>query len=172
MKKSIKKTVRYLRRFIGKEIVRTKTTYYPGFRSIIGGLSYSNEFQILIGFTPDGRMIIRSSHGGGAHTLRIEFTDRNWIPKGRALRARHNTLNEYRGKMIKQIEPILYPGTNYMNCSFMGEPVRLISASKKHVIVWCYSTNSRLILGPEYANPGNWVVVDDWWNFIEGWILF
>lgn len=191
MKRSIKKTVQYLRRFIGKEIIRTKPARFhfkdpkglvkkmdlflaclDGFRSTTEDFCYTDEFQILIGFTPDGRMIIRSSRGGSEHTLPIEFTDRNWIPMGRALRARHNTLNEYRGRMIKRIKPIFY--TNYVNRSFMDEPVQLISASPYHVIVFetFYCNGSTLILGPQHANPEDWVVVGDWWNFIEGWILF
>ncbi len=180
MKRSIKKTVQYLRRFIGKEIIRTKPARFhfkdpkglvkkmdlflaclDGFRSTTEDFCYTDEFQILIGFTPDGRMIIRSSRGGSEHTLPIEFTDRNWIPMGRALRARHNTLNEYRGRMIKRIKPIFY--TNYVNRSFMDEPVQLISASPYHVIVFetFYCNGSTLILGPQHANPEDWVVVGD-----------
>lgn len=165
MKKSIKKTVRYLSRFIGRWLIRTKPTYYP-YKDPEGSIedfSYTDEFQILIGFTPDGRMIIRSSRGGSEHTLPIKFTDRNWIPMGRALRARHNTLNEYRGRMIKRINPAFYPDTNYVNRSFMDKPVRLISASPYHVIVFetFYCNGSTLILGPQHANPEDWVVVGD-----------
>lgn len=97
MKKSIKKTINYLKQYIGCTIIRSKP-------SITGKKDYTNTPIILLGFTSDGKIrykrgnpnmflgvnsdgkaitytnrIMSYISGDKEYILPLEFTDRYWI---------------------------------------------------------------------------------------------
>lgn len=156
MKKSIKKTVNYLKQYIGHEILRTKPSY--------GDWSYTSDSILLLGFTPDG--CIRCLHTGieakifkgKEDVLPIEFTDRNWITHKSAKKSKNNELNKWKGKRIRRVRPAGY------DRSFMREePPTLITASKHHIVIryedWILKGRMK-ILDSRYNKLEDWEVVE------------
>lgn len=74
MKKSLKKTIAYLRQFVGYEIIRTKPT------TNVVDWSYTDEPVIFVGLTQDGCIkYIDPKFDDKVRILPLTFTDRNWI---------------------------------------------------------------------------------------------
>lgn len=158
MKKSIRKTVRYLRRYIGHEIIRTKPANEENFFT-------SGAPILLVGFTKDGCIRYRYTgiateiFGNKEFTLDNCYTDRNWITYKKAVRPKHNVLNNWRGKKIKRIRPTIYNDVNFM----LGEPPTLISASKYHMQIQYNDTGrkgKKFVLGSIYIKPKDWVLAE------------
>ena len=156
MKKSAKKVVESLRRYVGLEVLRTKPT-------IDGDWSYTDLPIKIIGFTPDGR--IKYRHIGlyqlilGDQVniiLPLSFTDRNWCTYKKALKAKNNELNKWRGKKIQRVHE-----TDRGDRSFMNEPATLISASKHHMVVESPWTPGRhIILREESIKSEDWQLAE------------
>lgn len=154
MKKAIKKNVNYLRRLIGHKIIRTKET------AIYGDFSYTSDPVILKGFTEKGEMIIQLPKESiffklGECKLPIEFTDRNWKLYNRVRKVGDNKLNKWKGKKILRTVPTKHLGDR----SYMDEPVKLITASKYHII---FEFTEPFLQGKSYcanydfSNPKEW----------------
>lgn len=104
MEKSTRKAIKYLRRYIGHEIIRTEPasvlSWFPTGAPIL-----------LVGFTSDGCIRYRRTGissiilGNDECVLPLHFTDRNWITLKKALRANNNLLNnllnKWNGENIK-----------------------------------------------------------------------
>ena len=155
MKKSTRKAVEYLKRYVGHEIIRIKPTND-------GGTSYLDMPILLTGITEQGCM--RYQHigddceifGSGEGILPVDYTDRYWIDFKKALKPRHNELNKWKGRRIARTRP-----TASGQESFMETPVTLVFASRHHVGVKVDGSISDFwILGPEFSNPNDWKVVD------------
>ncbi len=159
MKKALRKTINYLNQYIGHEILRTKPTH--------GDWSYTSgdDPLLLLGFTSNG--CIRYQHtgfdarilGDEEYILPLHFTDRNWITYKKALRAKNNKLNKWKGKKIRRICPTPTVGSR----SFMREPVTLISASKHHMLVMYHDyglDGQTTLLGADYMNPEDWILAE------------
>lgn len=150
MKRSTKKVVKYLRRYIGCEIIRTKPAQ--------GDRIFMTERIKLVGFTPDGRIKYcyagwkERIYGDKEFDLPLQFTDRNWTTYKKALRAKGNGLNKWQGKRIKRIS-----STPIINSSFhmYGENPTLISASKHHMLVMCEDGYYEL-LDESFCNLKDW----------------
>lgn len=168
MKKSTKKTINYLKRYIGHEIIRTKPTS-------MGEWSYTLHPIFLLGFTNEGCMICRNSEGEEI-ILSFAYINRNWISYKKALRAKNNKLNIWRGKRIKRIRPVYnkVKRKSALDRSFRGivdksfmcrfehqKPPILVSASKHHIVLKLQN------VGLE----GEIVIVDDRYAKFEDWIL-
>lgn len=158
MKKSTRKVINYLRQYVGHEVLRTKPTS--------GDWSYTDSPLLLVGFTSDG--CIRYRHtgfearifGDEEFVLPIYFTDRNWITYKKALKAKGNQLNKWKGKKIRRIRPVATIGDR----SFMsGEAPTLISASKHHMVVmyndWGLE-GKESVLRSDYMNPEDWELAE------------
>lgn len=159
MKKSTRKVINHLRQYVGHEVLRTKPA--------CGDWSYTHdEPLLLVGFTSDG--CIRYRHtgidaqllGDRELVLPIHFTDRNWITYKKALKAKGNELNKWRGKKIRRIRPTSTCGDR----SFMsGEAPTLISASKYHMVIMYNDfglKGTKSVLRSDYMNPEDWELAE------------
>lgn len=161
MKKSTKKTVNYLSRYIGLEVVRTKP--------VDGDWICTSDPILLLGFTKDGCIRFRytgwlAEFNNDKESLLPNYcTDRNWITYSKALRAKHNKLNEWKGKKIKRICPTCKGGCSFMSEYGFEHPATLISASKYHVVI---KNNDELqeghisFLNADYNKPEDWVLTE------------
>lgn len=162
MKKSTKKIVNYLKRYIGHEIIRTSPTR--------GDWSLTDRPVLLLGFTPDGCIICQhvgfdqKLFGNKNRILPIHFTDRNWITYKKALRAANNPLNKWKGKKIKRI----CPTSPVYDCSYMcvsdfdGAPT-LVSASKHHMVIIFNNigiSGMQTVLPPYFVRAEEWVLTE------------
>ena len=152
MKKSKKKIINSLKKYVGLEILRVRPT------TETNDWSYTDSLIILLGFTYDGCIICKEKHLESKKfntkpiVLPIEFTDRSWITYKKALRPKNNELNKWRGKKIKRINP-----TPFDERPFMHEYPVLVSASKYHMVIKI--DGEIKVLKPAYANPEDWQVV-------------
>ena len=115
----------------------------------------------LTGFTPKGEIKYRqeTAFGDEEKVLSIDYTDRKWITYKKALRPKHNPLNQWIGEKVIRIQP-----TKTGSDSFMKKTVRLVSASKHHVVVGASYRNGikiQIVLGFEFTNPEDWVLAND-----------
>lgn len=155
-------TINYLRKFVGHKVVRTKRT------ARTGDGSYTDTVLILRGFTEKGEVIIqyaegtfeRRCFGPVEEVLPIEFTDRNWKLYSRVRKVPDSELNKWRGKKIRRTTPTIGGDRSYMR-----EPVKLIAASRYHLIIeyteamgWLQGTQQ--LLRYEFANPKEWELAE------------
>lgn len=158
MKKSTRKTIKYLKRYEGHEIIRTKP--------VSEDWSYTENPILLVGFTADGCIRYRETgfnlriFGNQELVLPIQYTDRNWITYRKALKAKDNKLNEWRGKKIRRIRPTPIIG----DCSFIeASAPTLISASKHHMVIMYNDIGIEgdiSILNRDYMNPEDWKLAE------------
>lgn len=158
MKKSTKKTIKYLQRYIGHEIIRTKPAR--------GDWSYTDDAPLLlVGFTSDGRIKYRYTGmdsrilGDKERVLPPHFTDRNWITYKKALRAENNKLNQWRGKKIRRICPTYRHDSSFMS----GNAPTLISASGHHMVIILNNfglEGVKSFLGPEFVKFEDWELAE------------
>lgn len=154
MKKTTKKFVKRLERYIGKEIIRIRQTYFSG------DFSFTDEDPvILLGFTPKGEMIVKYTRFMATvretDILPLEFTDDLWISYKKAITAKNNCLNKWQGKKIRRLCPTKRTGDR----SFMkGKAPTLISASRHHVVI--KSDLEKYVLNSDFANPNEWVLAE------------
>lgn len=155
MKKSTRKTINSLRKYIGHEIIRT----HP----IHGDWSYTDDPLLLTGFTPDGRIKYihtgngKNIFGSKEYILPIYYTDRHWITFKKALRPKNNPLNQWIGKKIIMTHPEPITGDR----SFTHEecPVTLVSASRYHITIMYNDfglKGKKITLASRFNNPNDW----------------
>lgn len=161
MKKSTRKIINHLKQYIGLEVVRTKPT-----QGLIwsGDWSYTDEPIIILGFTSDGCIRYRHPERDNEHTLPFGFTDRNWVTYKKALRAKHNVLNKWRGKRIRRVRPTATCGDRSYMCRFgLDRAPTLVSASKYHMVIEHNDMGLegvKSVLRADYINPEDWVLVE------------
>lgn len=154
MKKSTRKVISsHLKQYVGHEIIRTKPAR--------GDWSYTDDDPLLlVGFTSDGCMRCRKTgfdaliFGEEEFTLPFCFTDRNWITYKKALRAKGNELNKWRGKKIRRIRPTTLGDRSYMS----GAAPILISASKYHMVIM--DNMEKYVLRSDYMKPEDWELAE------------
>ena len=153
-----KKVIEQLKRYKGKWIIRIDCTKS-------GDYSKTTEPVLITGFTSTNRIkckLYRNPTNNNQNViLPREFTDDKWILYEDALKSENNPMNELKGKLIIRIRP-----TERGDERFTKRPVKLISASKNHVVV-SYNKNSlawlgirypeRILLGSEFSNPEDWL---------------
>lgn len=154
MKKSIKKTVNYLKQYIGHEIIRT--------RPLHGDWSYTRDDPILLlGFTSDGCIKYRHTGfdaialGNKEYVLDLHYTDRNWITYKKAIKAKNNQLNRWKGQKIRRIRP----ADNSISFMDKKDAPTLIAASKYHIVVM---HNSVGIEGMKSTLDSRYNRLEDW----------
>ena len=167
MKKSTRKIINHLKQYIGLEVVRTKPT-----QGLIwsGDWSHTDEPIIILDFTSDGCIRYRHSgrhariFGNKEDTLPFSFTDRNWITYKKALRAKHNVLNKWRGKKIMRLRPTATFGDrSFMLDNVFTKAPTLISASKYHMVIEHNDVGlegDKSLLRADYINPEDWVLAE------------
>lgn len=147
MKKSLKKTIAHLRKFVGHEIIRTKPT------TDIGDWSYTDEPVVFVGFTQDGCIkYIDPRLGDKVRIFPLTFTDRNWITLKKALKPKGNPLNKWRGKKVVRNCPTCYGDNSFLRGDI---PAILISSSKHHIIL-ADEIVGKIICDSKYNNPNDW----------------
>lgn len=151
MKKSLKKTIAHLRKFVGHEIIRTKPT------TDIGDWSYTDEPVVFVGFTQDGciKYIDPKFDDKVGGVLPLTFTDRNWITFKKASRPKGNPLNKWRGKKVVRNCPTCYGDKSFLRSDVPGDDQILISASKYHIILEDKSLGE-IICNSTFSNPNDW----------------
>ena len=150
MKKSLKKTIAHLRKFVGHEIIRTKPT------TDIGDWSYTDEPVVFVGFTQDGCIkYIDPRLGDKVRIFPLTFTDRNWITLKKALKPKGNPLNKWRGKKVVRNCPTCYGDYSFLRSDIPGDEQILISASKYHIILEDKIVG-KIICDSRYNNPNDW----------------
>lgn len=163
MKKSTKKIVKRLERYVGQKIIRTGGTHH------IGDFSYTENPLILKGFTLKGEMIVEYpkenvSFAGNKKTLPIYFTDDLWISYRKALRPASNKLNQWKGKKVRRTCCTKRIGDGSFMCkSDLEVPPTLVSASKHHVVIECNDCGfegKRVILNCDFADPSEWELAE------------
>ena len=131
---------------VGQEIIRIK----PAGKDY----SFTREPVKLLKIV-DNELVVKYENDE-VHPLSPIFTDNNWIPLEVATSTDKNaSLNELIGKNIRRIRPT-YCGDK----GFMRDSVKLISASKYHMVVECDylpSKSKTMILGPGYTGADDWV---------------
>ena len=156
MKKSTRKVINHLSQYVGHEVLRTKPA--------CGDWSYiDREPLVMVGFTADGCIRYRYTgvnamiFGYDEFVLPLYFTDRNWITYKKALKAKGNELNKWKGKKITRIRPNSRTGDR----SYMSDeaPITLISASKHHM---CIMYNQSWLEGKKYVLGPDWINLEDW----------
>ena len=150
MKKTMKKTIKRLNKYIGKEIIRTKPTCE-------GDSSYTSHAILLLGFTAEGKIRYREStlswlSGNKEKILPTSFTDMNWITYKKALRSGGTNLSKWKGKKIRRINPTAMGSKSYIN-----EPVTLLSASKSHMVVK-RDDGFESVLDQSYTKFEDWII--------------
>lgn len=157
MKKSIRKTCRYLSRYIGQEIIRIVPARYEDGST---DLYYVKYPVLLIGFTPKGEMKIRYTgimakvYGNEEYILPLSFIDRNWVTYKKACKAKNNELNKWKGKKIKRVRPV-----GRVDRTYMDEHVTLISTSKHHMVVMVQG--KKVLLDSRWIKPEDWILVEE-----------
>lgn len=147
MKKSLKKTIAHLRKFVGHEIIRTKPT------TDIGDWSYTDEPVIFVGFTQDGCIkYIDPCLSDKVRIFPLNFTDRNWITLKKALKPKRNPLNKWRGKYVVRTSPTCRGDRSFLRGDIPG---KLISASKYHIILEDKFLG-KIICNSTFSNPNDW----------------
>ena len=150
MKKSLKKTIAHLRKFVGHEIIRTKPT------TDIGDWSYTDEPVIFVGFTQDGCIkYIDPRLGDKVRIFPLTFTDRNWITLKKALKPKGNPLNKWRGKKVVRNCPTCYGDYSFLRSDIPDNEQKLISASKYHIILEDKFLG-KITYNSRYNNPNDW----------------
>lgn len=160
MNKSTKKTINYLSQWIGHEIIRTKPTCFDN------DWTFTTDPILLLGFTTNG--CIRFHYTGELKeklgiveiVLPFHFTDRNWITVKKALKAKNNRLNQWRGKMIRRICPT---STCVVESFTRPEFPTLLSASKHHLVIMRNDIGfegKKAILGANFANAEDWTLAE------------
>ena len=156
MKKTTKKFVKRLERYVGKEIIRIRQTHFSGDYSFT-----DKDPIILLGFTPKGEMIVK--YTGSRATVRetailpLEFTDDCWISYKKAITASNNRLNKWRGKKViricatKRLEDRSYMRSNYAPT--------FITASRHHVLIK-NDKGRNILLNCDFANPNEWELAE------------
>ena len=97
MRKSTRKVIEHLRAYVGHEVIRIKPVCGNNW-------SYTASPLLLTGFTSEGCIKCRYTgeevqyFGDEEFVLPFCFTDRNWITYKKALKAKGNDLNKWRGK--------------------------------------------------------------------------
>lgn len=167
MKKSTRKIINHLKQYIGLEVIRTKPT-----QGLIwsGDWSHTDEPIIILGFTSDGCIRYRHSgfgkivFGDEEHILPFSFTDRNWITYKKAMRAKNNVLNKWRGKRIRRVRPTATYGDHSYMCRFgLDRAPTLVSASKYHMVIEHHDAGlegDKSLLRADYINPEDWVLAE------------
>lgn len=156
MKKSTKKVINYLRQYVGHEIIRTTPAGIDW--------SYTDSPILLLGFTSDGRIRYRHTRedaylfGDNEFILPFFFTDRNWITYKKALKAKGNPLNKWRGKKIRRIRPT----STCNDRSFMSDVVdpTLISASRHHMLITFGQEGYPCLLRSDFMNLNDWELAE------------
>ncbi len=153
MKESMEKVVNRLKPLVGHKIIRIKPTKY-------GDYSYTETPVTLLGFTDKAELIVRQELFGiepFEDVMPISFTDSFWISYRKAKRAKNNSLNQWKGRYVKRIVPVMTP---YFDESFMGSSsrCRLIAASKHHIVLQSDGFGFTSIKNYLYANPKDWTL--------------
>ncbi len=159
MKKSTQKMVKRLSQYIGKEIIRTGPNRVDGSRSflevpiILKG--FTSKGEIIYTYLPDS--ILAVVHGTDEKILKVSYTDNQWKLLSELFEPKDNDLNQYLGHQIKMVRPVIYSnGTE--DYSYVNDSVKLISATKYHLVVEDDSENT--ILSFEFAKPEDWVLAE------------
>lgn len=141
---------------VGLCYIRTEPAVFKnGYRDY----SYTTKPLVFDGFNGDGAISFHYPKGSlhascfGAETKVLPkcFADGNWTLVTNVEIGVKTTLNEWRGKMIERIRPA---GFDHVAC---GKPVKLISATRHHVVV--QSQDKKMILDCRYAKPEDWRLV-------------
>lgn len=161
MKKSLKKTIAYLRQFVGYEIIRTKPT------TNVVDWSYTDEPVIFVGLTQNGCIkyidpkldecmkCIDPRSDDTVRILPLNFTDRNWITFKKASKPKGNPLNKWRGKRVVRKCPTCCGDESFLRNDIVGDEQILISASKYHIILEDKFLG-KIICDSRYNNPNDW----------------
>jgi hypothetical protein len=157
MKKSTRKVINHVQQYVGHEVIRTKQTR--------GDWSYTDNPILLLGFTSDGRIRYRHTEsdakifGNDEFVLPAHYTDRNWITYKKALKAKGNQLNKWKGKKIRRIRPTPTCGDQ----SYMHDTPILVSASKYHMVVMENSVGlegKKVVLNSSFMNSDDWELAE------------
>lgn len=161
MKKSLKKTIAYLRQFVGYEIIRTKPT------TEVGDWSYTDEPVIFVGLTQNGCIKYIDPKQDGCikyidpkiddevRIFPLTFTDRNWITLKKASKPKGNPLNKWRGKRVVRKCPTCCGDYSFLRSDIPDNEQKLISASKYHIILEDKIVG-KIICDSRYNNPNDW----------------
>lgn len=161
MKKSLKKTIAYLRQFVGYEMIRTKPT------TPIVDWSYTDEPVIFVGLTQNGCIkyidpkldecmkCIDPRSDGTVRILPLNFTDRNWITLKKASKPKGNPLNKWRGKRVVRKCPTCCGDYSFLRSDIPDNEQKLISASKYHIILEDKIVG-KIICDSRYNNLNDW----------------
>lgn len=189
MKKAAKKAMKRLERYIGHDIIRvlpvTRTRCYRNecnnlikkAMEVECNSVYTSVPLTLMGFTADGKMQVHfpsyTIEGKLLGTQPFELPscciDTLWIPYKKALTAKGNPLNKWKGKKIRRIKPIKSMADS--DAPFEPWIGTLVSASKHHVILEggdtveykgsYYIDENFKVLDYEYTNPSEWELVEE-----------
>ena len=86
------------------------------------------------------------------------WDDGNWIPFGILDQMEKTSLYKYKGKYVMRCKPCTLP-SGFKDSSYTSEAVKLITATKYHVVIYDSFLKKNMILDCRYTNPNEWRVL-------------
>lgn len=135
----------------GVEYIRIAPTKY-------GDYSRTDSAMCFDGIAPDGCYLMHYPKGSldevcfGTEVQKMptEFSDNNWRPANNPIVGVKSSLHKWKGQLVRRIRPA------GIDLSYMDRPVRLVSATRYHVVVAKPESGYELVLDIRYANPDDW----------------
>ena len=112
---------------------------------------YCSSILVFDGFNSDGFPIFHHPHRYESIFLQKSFLDGNWRPASIIYNGESTELTKCVGKEVKRILNSFTGGYTYLH-----EPVRLVSATKYHVVIINPMNMQSEIFDERFANPSDW----------------
>lgn len=119
--------------------------------------SYTDEPLIYLG-KEKGELLFKDNDLDITVRLDKDWNDGNWIPFDEITEQERTALSDLSGKMVTRIRPADLG--DIKDGSYMGERVKLLAATKFHVIMESNFELGEWILDSRYANPEDWECVE------------
>ena len=119
--------------------------------------SYTDEPLIYLG-KEKGELLFKDFELEITVHLDKDWNDGNWIPFDETREQERTSLSDLSGKMVTRVHPADLG--DIKDGSYMGERVKLLAATKYHVIMQSNFDLGGWILDARYANPEDWECVE------------
>lgn len=119
--------------------------------------SYTDEPLTYLG-KEKGELLFKDNDLDILVHLDKDWNDGKWIPFDEIREQERTSLSDLSGKMVTRIHPADLG--DIKDGSYMGERVKLLAATKYHVIMLSNFDLGEWILDARYANPDDWECVE------------
>lgn len=119
--------------------------------------SFTDEQVTYLGKVK-GKLLFKDIELDLSVCLDKDWDDGNWIPFDEITEQERTDLSDLAGKMVTRVRPADLG--DIKDRSYMGERVKLLAATKYHVIMQSNLDLGEWILDARYANPDDWECVE------------